>query len=78
MKTKCKDFGECHPLFCHACDRPAHMQHPFAPGVIEGPPTTESRGFPLVEIVLLAVCVSAVVAVVGFACGYFSLPGGLL
>lgn len=67
MKTHCKELGASH-----------QVRYPFAPGVIEGPPESESAGLPVVELVLLLVCVAAVVAVVGFACGYFNVPGVLL
>lgn len=66
MKTNFKEHGA------------SQVRFPFAPGVIEGPQQPESQGFPLVEAVLGLVCVAAVVAVVGFALGYFNVPGVLL
>ena len=69
MKTHCKELGASHS---------SQVRYPFAPGVIEGPPQSDSAGLPVVEAVLVLVCVAAVVAVVGFVCGYFSVPGVLL
>lgn len=66
MKTHCKELGS------------SQVRYPFAPGVIEGPPEAEPAGLPVVETVLVLVCVAAVVAVVGFAFGYFNVPGVLL
>lgn len=66
MKTNSKELGT------------SQVRYPFAPGVIEGAPQPESQGFPLAEAVLALVCVAAVVAVVGFALGYFNVPGVLL
>lgn len=69
MKTHCKELGS---------SQGAQVRYPFAPGVIEGPHETEPAGLPVVETVLVLVCVAAVVAVVGFFWGYFTVSGVLL
>ncbi len=65
----CQALPECHPR----CSAPQPQRYPFAPGVIEGmrPGRAEAIG----RAVLVAACLGALVAVVGFAAGYFNLPG---
>lgn len=46
---------------------------PFAPGVIER--TLPGRADSISRAVLVMACLAALVFVVGFAAGYFNLPG---
>lgn len=81
-KRTCEELGVCQSRAeCHvACSAPAQKDYPFAPGVIQG---SAEYGEPLGRmktlgcwLVVLA-SLGALVALAGFAAGYFNL-GGLL
>ena len=71
MKNRTCD--ECHVT----CACPPQSHYPFAPGVIDGPVPGTNDGW-VVEVVIVAIALGAVVAVVGFAMGYIQLPGWLI
>lgn len=66
----CQTMAECHA----ACSSPPHPQrYPFAPGVIEGMPPGRTEAISHASLVVA--CLAALVAVAGFAVGYFNLQG---
>jgi len=65
----CQTMVECHA----ACSSPPQQRYPFAPGVIEG--MRPGRAEAISRTVLVVTCLAALVAVVGFAAGYFNLQG---
>lgn len=65
---------------CHMpCEGPLEPNpFPFAPGVIDVGPETDTKGDWIADLVAAMIAVGAVAAVVGFATGYLNLPGWLL
>lgn len=62
---------------CHVeCSCPPQHHYPFAPGVIEGPSPGTNDGW-VVELVIVAIALGALVAALGFALGYLNLAGWL-
>lgn len=79
-KRTCEELGACQARAeCHVtCSAPAQNSYPFAPGVIQG---QEEHGEPLGRMKTLGcwltvlASLGALVALVGFAAGYFNLAG---
>lgn len=71
--AQCRQSGPACPQISSA------TKFPFAPGVIEEPEVSDDGWFGwTIELAIVTIALSGAAALLGFACGYFSLPGWLL